>query len=132
MERLLLDTFSIIFGVAFISAFIWGVARLLRLYDYQLEPDGLTYTYRHRVPLKRVLYTDILEVEEITTLDELMDPWRGTMGGFRGRAWRTRLFTYRSVLVRHRDGRVILLTPPAPESFATELRRRSGLERAAV
>jgi hypothetical protein len=89
------------------------------LFDYALDPDGLSFRLFRSLRVLRIRYEDIAEIQLQTGIGLAFTFWSLHLNN--------RLLGS-SLLLRKRRGlyRSVTLTPDAPERFAAELRRRCG------
>ena len=88
---------------------------------YRLGESGLAFVGVLWRP-KPIPYWQIESARVISWLDYLLD---GELNNwFKVRSYTTRCLTRKFVIVRHRDGRVFILTPDDPETFVRTLTDR--------
>jgi hypothetical protein len=103
----------------------WAFMDYVRVHSmhYRLDEQGLSVDgdlwWRKPIP-----YWQIESARVISWLDRFLDVDRGLSSWFKVRDYTTRGLTRRFVIVRHRDGRVFILTPDDPEAFVRTVTER--------
>ena len=96
----------------------WALMDYVRVHSmhYRLDEAGLTFVGVLWGP-KPIPYWQIESARVMSWLDRFLDPDRELRSWFKVRDYTTRGLTRKFVIVRHRDGRVFILTPEDPEAF---------------
>jgi hypothetical protein len=113
---------TVLICVAFVVGFVAITEFIqIRFVHYRLDEQGLsvdgTLWWRKAIP-----YWQIESAKVISWLDHLLLDIE--VSWFKIRSYTTREFTRKFVAVRHRDGRVFILTPDHPEAFVRTLNDR--------
>ncbi len=115
-------------GILTVLIVIVTVAGFLALTDfvrvrsmhYELDESGLAFVGVLGRP-KPIPYWQIESARVISWLDFLLD---SDLSGFKVRWYTTRTLTRHLVVVRHRDGKVFMLTPDDPSAFVRTVSER--------
>ena len=87
---------------------------------YRLDESGLAFVGVLWRP-KPIPYWQIESAQVISWLDFLLD---SELSGFKVRWYTTRTLTRHLVVVRHRDGKVFMVTPDDPDAFVRVVTER--------
>ena len=93
----------------------------VRSMHYQLDEAGLAFVGVLWGP-KPIPYWQIESARVVSWLDHVM--LDREVSWFKIRSYTTREFTRKFVIVRHRDGRVFILSPDEPEAFVATINER--------
>jgi len=92
----------------------------VRSMHYRLDESGLAFVGVLWRP-KPIPYWQIESARVISWLDFFLD---SDLSGFKVRSYTTRTLTRHLVVVRHRDGKVFILTPDDPGAFVRTVSER--------
>jgi hypothetical protein len=119
----LLEGILTVLIVIAMSVGFWALMDFVRVHSmhYRLDESGLTFVGVLWRP-KPIPYWQIESARVISWLDYLL--LDREVSWFKTRSYETRGLTRKFVIVRHRDGRVFILTPDDPETFVGTLNDR--------
>ena len=117
VELILTVLIVIVVGVGFLA--LTDFVRV-RFMHYRLDASGLDLVGVLWRP-KPIPYWQIESARVVSWLDLLLD---GELSGFNVRWYTTRTLTRHLVVVRHRDGRMFMLTPDDPGAFVRAVTAR--------
>ena len=116
-------------GVAVLALFVAAVeVTAPRIWKYRVDSEGVALLCLGRSRWWRIRHEDIAAVEVVSFLDTLLDE---SLRGFGALMVANKPLARLRVVVRHRNGRAYVLTPPDAHGFVRAVNERIAWPEAA-